>query len=166
VSDEPYRPGRSRWTRTVEGRFGAPAADRAGAREQRRSGGAPGGSETILVVEDQDQVREATRTILERLGYQVDAAPSAAQALEWIAQGLAVDLLLTDVVLPGMNGIALAERVAADRGSVRVLFMSAFTSEAGVPDGSVQGRPCAFLQKPFSRDVLARAVRELLDRSL
>jgi two-component system, cell cycle sensor histidine kinase and response regulator CckA len=160
MKDETPR-GRSRWTRTVDERFAAPTRTE---REQSRSSGVPGGPEAILIVEDQDQVREATRTILERLGYQVDTAPSADDALRYIRDGGEVDLLITDVVLPGMNGVALAERVAAAKDGVRVLFMSAYTSEAGVPEGRVQGRPCAFLQKPFSRDVLARSVRELLDR--
>ncbi len=69
-----------------------------------------------------------------------------------------------EVVLPGMNGVALADLVVAERARVRVLFMSAYTSESAVPDGRVRGRPCSFVEKPFSLDVLARGVRELLDR--
>lgn len=161
MSDKSPRSGRSRWSRTLDERFTQPAQP-----EERdaRPARATGGSEAILVVEDQDQVREAARSILERLGYRVATARASDEALRFVREGGAVDLLLTDVVLPGMNGVALADRVVAERGDTRVLFMSAYTNESGVPEGSVRGRPCAFLEKPFSLDVLARAVRDLLDR--
>jgi CheY-like chemotaxis protein len=165
VNDDHSRRGRSRWSRTLEGRFSSPgpAGDERDFRD--RPARAPCGSEAILVVEDQDQVREAARSILERLGYRVATARTADEAAAFVRDGGEVDLLLTDVVLPGMNGVALADRILADRAHARVLFMSAFTSEAGVPEGCVRGRPCSFLEKPFSLDVLARAVRELLDRA-
>ena len=108
-------------------------------------------------------MREAVRTILERLGYEVEAVRSAAEALLWVEGGGDADLLLTDVVLPGMNGVALAEQVAARRPGLRVLFMSAYTNQESVPDRSLNGSPCAFLPKPFSLEVLTRTVRDLLD---
>lgn len=146
----------------MEGRF---APDTSGAEtEPRPFARSPGGEETILLVEDQDQVREATRSILERLGYNVEAVPTADEALRYLDTGGEIDLLLTDVVLPGMNGLALAERVALGRARVRVLFMSAYTNEESIPERSLHGRPCAFLPKPFSLDALARTVRDLLDR--
>jgi DNA-binding NtrC family response regulator len=156
------RRGRSRWTRTVEERFG-PSSD-VEAEPRSRAVHQVGGTESILLVEDQDQVRVAARTVLERRGYRVDAMRSADEALRHVRGGAEVDLLLTDVVLPGMNGVALAERVVAERGGIRVLFMSAYASEETVLERAVQGRPCAFLPKPFSLDLLARTVRELLDR--
>ena len=163
MTEQPPRRGRSRWTRTVEERF---APTRQGPEAEPRSRGerSTAGNEAILLVEDQDQVREAVRTILERLGYDVEAVPSAAAALVWVEGGAAADLMLTDVVLPGMNGVALAEQVAARRPGLRVLFMSAYTNEESVPDRSLNGSPCAFIPKPFSLEVLARAVRDLLDR--
>jgi two-component system cell cycle sensor histidine kinase/response regulator CckA len=144
----------------VDGRFASPSAGR----KDERPAASPGGTETILVVEDQAPVRDSARAALERLGYQVGTAPSADDALRYVREGGELELLLTDVVLPGMNGVALAERVVAERPDVRVLFMSGYTSEACVPEGALKGKPCAFLHKPFSLDVLARAVRELLDR--
>lgn len=126
----------------------------------------PGGSEAILVVEDQDQAREAARSILERLGYRVLSAGSAEEAL-LVSHGRdTLDLLLIDIVLPSMNGIALAERILAERPGVRVLFMSGLTSESGVPGGTLRGQPCGFLPKPFGFDSLARSVREVLDRAI
>jgi DNA-binding NtrC family response regulator len=162
MSDQPPRRGRSRWTRTVEERF-APGTTTPEA-APRLGGRVPGGSEAILLVEDQDQVREATRTILERLGYHVEAVRTAPDALAWIAGGTPVDLLLTDVVLPGMNGVALAEQLVTKRPGLRILFMSAYTNQESIPERSLHGSPCAFLAKPFSLDVLARTVRGLLDR--
>ena len=124
----------------------------------------PGGSEAILVIEDHDQAREAARSILERLGYRVVTARDAEEALHHSRGGEAIDLLLTDVVLPSMNGVALADRILSDRPHVRVLFMSGLTSESGVPGNTLRGQPCGFLAKPFGFDSLARSVREVLDR--
>ena len=148
----------------MDGRFGSPLP----ARKDERGGAkasAPGGTEVILLVEDQAQLRDAARTGLERLGYEVWDAPSADDALRWLREGNALDLLLADVVLPGMNGVTLAERVVRERPGVRVLFISGYTSEACVPRGALGGEPCAFLDKPFSLDMLARAVRDVLDRA-
>jgi DNA-binding NtrC family response regulator len=147
----------------VEERF-APGTSTPEAAPRPLGGRVAGGSEAILLVEDQDQVREATRTILERLGYDVEAVRTAPDALAWVASGGAVDLLLTDVVLPGMNGVALAEQLVTRRPGLRVLFMSAYTNEESIPERSLRGSPCAFLGKPFNLDVLARTVRGLIDR--
>ena len=159
--------GRSRRSRTLEERFTpkpqSPLVEVAAPRAYPAR--APGGSEALLVVEDQDQVREVARAILERLGYRVATACDGNEALRFVREGHDLDLVLTDVVLPSMNGVTLAERIVAERSGVRVLFMSGLTSESGVPEGSVRGEPCAFLLKPFSLDVLARAVRDLLDRT-
>jgi CheY-like chemotaxis protein len=117
----------------------------------------------VLVVEDQSLVCESARSILERLGYRVATAMAADEALRYVRDGGELDLLLADVVLPGMNGVALAERVAAERPHVRVLFISGYTSQVCVPADALNGEPRAFLQKPFSLDELARAVRDVLD---
>jgi DNA-binding NtrC family response regulator len=164
LSDESSPRGRSRWSRTVDGRFVPNPAAATHDPQHGKGPRPPGGSEAILLVEDQAQVRDAVRVILERLGYRVDAVLSADEALRLARASAQIDLLITDVVLPGMNGIALAARVAALRAGVRVLFMSGYTSVEGIPANAVGGERFGFLQKPFSREALARAVRELLDR--
>jgi PAS domain S-box-containing protein len=124
---------------------------------------ARGGSETILLAEDATAVREATRQMLQRFGYTVIEAPNGAAALG-AAQGAGrIDLLLTDVVMPGMSGRELAERLAEIRPEIPALFMSGYTDDAIVRHGLLPPR-IAYLQKPFSPDALARKVREVLDR--
>ncbi|XXT24262.1 ATP-binding protein [Sorangium sp. So ce429] len=123
-----------------------------------------GGDETVLVVEDDDAVRKLIVEVLERRGYGVVSAASAEEALAAIAlEGAdAVDLLLTDLVMPGMNGRELAERALALHPRARVLYMSGYADDvfAGAePDGER-----ALLQKPFTPDTLAQRVRDLLDR--
>lgn len=164
MGDVPPR-RRSRRSRSLEQRF-APTPPRQAEESAATTRPArfPGGSEAILVIEDQDQAREAARSILERLGYRVVTARSAEEALRCARASDPIDLLLTDVVLPSMNGVALAERILTERPDLRVLFMSGLTSESGVPGGTVRGQPCGFLLKPFGFDSLARSVREVLDR--
>ncbi|WP_438011513.1 ATP-binding protein [Sorangium sp. So ce321] len=123
-----------------------------------------GGDETVLVVEDDDAVRKLIVEVLERRGYGVVSAASAEEALAALAlEGAdAVDLLLTDLVMPGMNGRELAERALALHPRARVLYMSGYADDvfAGAePDGER-----ALLQKPFTPDTLAQRVRDLLDR--
>jgi two-component system cell cycle sensor histidine kinase/response regulator CckA len=121
------------------------------------------GNETILLVEDQEQVRILAVTILERYGYEVLSAASGNEALALAAafQG-AIHLLITDVVMPGMDGRALASTLAAQR-TVRVLYMSGYTEDAvahrGILDTGVD-----YIQKPFTPESLAIKVREVLDR--
>ena len=121
------------------------------------------GSETLLVVEDEQAVRALTRMTLEARGYRVLAAASAAEALELVASHPGpIPLVITDVIMPGMSGGELAERVAALRPEARVIFVSGYTDDTiahhGVLDPGVH-----FLQKPFTLDALARKVREVLD---
>jgi CheY-like chemotaxis protein len=124
----------------------------------------PRGSETILLVEDEASLRSLVRECLEASGYTVVEARHAAHALE-IAEvhPAPLHLLMTDVVMPGMSGRELAERLAASHAETRVLYMSGYTDDAVVLHG-VLAADVAFLQKPFTTDALARAVREVLDR--
>jgi PAS domain S-box-containing protein len=122
-------------------------------------------SETVLVVEDDEALRRLAHRILSERGYRVMVAPSPADAIE-IASSLpaAIDLLITDVVLPEMNGRALAERLAEIQPGLRVLFMSGYTDDAVVRRGVLR-RETHFLQKPFRPPDLLQKVREALDAS-
>jgi two-component system cell cycle sensor histidine kinase/response regulator CckA len=122
-----------------------------------------GGQETVLLVEDATPVRSLARKSLEARGYRVlDAADGAAALAVASAHGGAIDLLVTDVVMPGMSGRELAERLAPGRPRMKVLYTSGYTDDAMVRQG-VLTAGVAFLQKPFVPDVLARKVREVLD---
>ena len=123
-----------------------------------------GGDETILLVEDEPEVRALSRDILNALGYRVLEAPSAEEAM-LIAehhQG-PIALLLTDVIMPRLSGRALVERLCPARPELRALYMSGYTDDAIVHHGILDsGTP--FIEKPFTPDGLARKVREVLDR--
>ena len=127
-------------------------------------GGAPC-SETILLVEDQEEVRTLAQNILEDQGYNVLSAPTADVAWE-LAEGCPdpIHLLLTDVVLPGMSSRELASHLLAARPGIRVLFTSGYTHEAAALRTALD-RGTAFLPKPYLPDVMASKVRELLDRT-
>jgi PAS domain S-box-containing protein len=128
-----------------------------------RSPATRGGSETILIVEDEDLVRAlASRSLRER-GYRVIEARQGADALRQLEQQAAeVDLVISDVVMPEMGGRELARRLARLRPSLPVLFMSGYTGEDVIQRGLLDpGAP--FQQKPFTPDGLARKVREMLD---
>ncbi len=125
--------------------------------------GAPTGSETVLLVEDEDGVRRLARAVLERQGYTVLDAASATAALRQVDEHAgAIDLLVTDLVMPHGDGRELAETVRKHRPGVRVLFMSGYMDDAVMGAGEFDPR-YAFLQKPFTPSVLARKVREVLD---
>jgi two-component system, cell cycle sensor histidine kinase and response regulator CckA len=121
------------------------------------------GSETILLVEDEDQVRRSVRSILSRNGYNVIESRDAGEALI-VADTLdgPIHLLLTDVVMPRTSGPELAQRLAATRPAMRVLFMSGYTDDKlfrlGVREDAV-----AYLQKPLTTESLTKKVREVLD---
>jgi len=117
----------------------------------------PRGSETVLLVEDEDMVRRLTVEMLERQGYRVVAASSPAEALT-VEEPYA--LLLTDVVMPGMTGPELAERLSGRRPRAAVLFTSGYSGAAVADHGTLADR---FLEKPFTLEQLARKVRDTLD---
>jgi signal transduction histidine kinase/CheY-like chemotaxis protein len=121
------------------------------------------GSETILLVEDQPMLRELMQTILERQGYRVLSAEGPALALDRAnSEGGLIHLLLTDFIMPGMNGRLLAERLRCRRPQVKVLFISGYTDDLVLQDGQLQAG-MGFLPKPFSEETLSRKVREVLD---
>jgi PAS domain S-box-containing protein len=123
----------------------------------------PRGSETILLTEDEQIVREVASHVLRELGYTVLETSGGKEALAVAGQYIGkIDLLLTDVVMPGMNGNELAGRIKAMRPDTKVLFCSGYTDDAIVHLG-VLDRTIAFLQKPFAPSSLARRVREVLD---
>ena len=128
-----------------------------------RTGPARGGSETILLVEDEDQIRRVASAVLSRAGYRVMEARRPTEALEIFARDAETfDLLLTDVVMPEMSGRQLAERLIAGRAEIRVLFMSGYTNDAIMHHG-VLAPGVSFIQKPLTPDTLIRKVREVLD---
>jgi two-component system, cell cycle sensor histidine kinase and response regulator CckA len=121
-----------------------------------------GGDETVLVVEDDDDVRRVVRRMLEGLGYDVLEAMGPTAALEIVRSDGKVDLLLTDLVMPGGTGRSLAEEVVRVRPGIGVMLMSGYTDDEIVRRGLLPGT-ATFLQKPFERDDLARHVRVALD---
>jgi len=120
------------------------------------------GGETILVVEDEELVRMTIREILARYGYTVLEAQSGGEAVDLCSrrQGT-IHLMLTDVVMPGMNGVELSKRLAPMQPGMKVLFMSGYTADAIVHQG-ILDPGIAFIHKPFTMDSLARKVREVL----
>jgi PAS domain S-box-containing protein len=132
--------------------------------DPRPASSAPfGGGETILMAEDDDSVRALTRQILERAGYRVLEAPGGPEALRLSAQeSTPIDMLLTDAVMPGMNGRELADRIMAQRPGIKVLFMSGYTDDIlGELGGALKG--VELLDKPFSSAALTHRVRLILD---
>ena len=124
---------------------------------------AAGGTETVLLAEDNEAVRVLTERVLRSEGYSVLVAAHGYEALQ-LAQAHAgtIHLLLTDVMMPGMSGPRLAEELEGDRPETAVLFMSGYTEQTVVERGSLR-EGIIYLQKPFSPGVLIRRVREVLD---
>ena len=122
-----------------------------------------GGHETVLVVEDEELVRALAVRTLRGRGYHCLEAHDAGEALRLVQQEQGpLDLVITDVVMPGMSGGGLGDRLALLRPGLPILYTSAFTDEEVIRRGMLeQGRP--FLQKPCRPDELARTVREVLD---
>jgi len=122
------------------------------------------GVETILLVEDDAAVRQLARRVLKNHGYTVLPAPDGSQALELESDHAGdIHLLLTDVLMPGLSGPDLAQRLVRRRAGMKVLYISGFLHQMAVASRLV-GRQSAFLQKPFTPQMLTLTVRDLLDR--
>jgi PAS domain S-box-containing protein len=123
----------------------------------------PGGSETILLVEDEDTVRTWIRHVLQAMGYTVVETANGAEALRLFETSAAkIDLVLTDVMMPRMHGAELAGRLLAKRPEVKVLYMSGCVHDSNFPD-ELRNKEVDFLQKPFTASTLAAKVRSLLE---
>jgi two-component system cell cycle sensor histidine kinase/response regulator CckA len=123
-----------------------------------------GGHETILIVEDEDVVRKLAARILKRQGFKVLEAPDGGKALMlYEAYEEPIHLLLTDVVMPGMSGRKLADRLKAIHPEIKVLYMSGYTDNAIFHHGILEPGT-NFIQKPFTVETLPRKVREVLDK--
>ena len=128
-----------------------------------REAEAPAGRGTVLLVEDEDAVREAVRRLLTRQGYVVLAACDGADALRLAAEHRGqIDLVISDLMMPGLSGRAVVERLRDSHGALPALFISGYTDDEVLRRGLLDERS-AFLQKPFETPELARRIREMLD---
>jgi CheY-like chemotaxis protein len=139
--------------------MGEPEASRSAAAAVRGSRG----TETILVAEDEEQLRTVVRRTLEQQGYAVLVARSGAEAIDLSRKHAGtIDLLLTDLVMSGLNGRELAEQLAPLRPSMKVLYMSGYTENV-LADHDLDDPRIAFVAKPFTPEALLRKVRETID---
>ncbi len=122
-----------------------------------------GRAETVLVVEDVLGLRELTRRILKRAGYTVLVAANAQEALDLAETHPIIDLILTDVVMPGASGPEMTHQLLAQRPALKIIYMSGYTEDAIVDRGVVSAE-IAFLHKPFTAEVLEHKVHEVLSR--
>ena len=123
---------------------------------------AVGGSETVLLVEDEESVRQLVRETLASRGYHVIEAENGQSGLALAnAHAGSIDLIITDVVMPGMSGRELADQLVAKRPEIKVLYLSGYTEDTIVSEGTIESGK-AFLQKPFTLHSLSRKVREVL----
>ncbi|RME46368.1 MAG: response regulator [Caldilineae bacterium] len=130
---------------------------------QKETVAMPGGTETILVAEDEEPVRDVICHTLSTLGYRVLCAANGAEALQLVAaERPPLHLLLTDVVMPGVDGKDLAGRLKEMYPDLPILFISGYSDETIVAHGLLDAS-AAFLQKPFTAPALAHKVRALLD---
>jgi CheY-like chemotaxis protein len=125
-----------------------------------KPGGTPGGTETILLTEDDAGVRKLIAAMLRRGGYTVLEAALPSQALDLLHRSAHVQLLLTDIVMPGMSGWALAANALQLRPHLKVVYMSGYTDHAAVHEDTIEGSK--ILRKPFTMEVLHAAVRQAL----
>jgi DNA-binding response OmpR family regulator len=124
----------------------------------------PGGSERVLVVEDEEELRQLVRRMLVQDGYEVLDAGDPETALRIVSQDRGrIDLLLTDVVMPKMSGFELAEQLCEKRPGTRVIFISGHLAHPSLRGGEIPAG-AAFVPKPFRPARLARTVREVLDQ--
>ena len=124
----------------------------------------PRGTETVLLVEDEDALRALARHVLRSCGYTVLEAGDGRQAIQ-VAEGNpgTIDLLVSDVVMPHLGGRQLAERLAVVKPGMKVLFLSGYPDDAVIRHGVLEAE-FAFLQKPFTPAARAHKVREALDK--
>jgi two-component system, cell cycle sensor histidine kinase and response regulator CckA len=122
-----------------------------------------GGTQTVLVVEDEEGLRELARKLLQRRGYTVLVAGNADEALRLFEQNPSIDLLLTDVVMPGASGPQLTRQLIEQRPGLKVIYMSGYTEDAIVQHGVLKPG-IAFLNKPFTSQTLGDKIREVLER--
>jgi two-component system, cell cycle sensor histidine kinase and response regulator CckA len=120
------------------------------------------GTETILLVEDEEAVRDLAQTVLTSYGYKVIVTQDPAHAQSIAETGLPIQLVLTDVVMPAMSGRELVQNLTAKYPHLRVLYMSGYTDDI-ITSGGVLEPGLAFLQKPFTPATLAQKVRDVLD---
>jgi CheY-like chemotaxis protein len=121
------------------------------------------GHERVLLVEDEPMLRELAVTVLKTFGYEVLTAENGALALEVVKDlnGMPLDLLITDVVMPEMGGRELAEKLQKMHPKTKVLFCSGYTEDSVISGAEAAGR---FLQKPYTMATLGQKVREILDK--
>jgi CheY-like chemotaxis protein len=120
------------------------------------------GTETVLLVEDAPMIRRLAREIMLRAGYTVIDAGDAPQALELLDKHGPIDLLLTDLIMPGPSGVELSQQVRKQQPHVQVLYMSGYTDNAILRDGML-GDSATFLQKPFTPEELLRKLRSVME---
>ncbi|MEY2562228.1 MAG: two-component system, cell cycle sensor histidine kinase and response regulator CckA [Verrucomicrobiota bacterium] len=125
---------------------------------------AKGGTETLLIVEDEASLRNLARTVLEKRGYKVLLASDGLDGLRAVRehQGTPISLVITDVIMPGMNGRVMANKMLVDHPGLKILFTSGYTDDAIAPEGALDPE-VHLLLKPHTPATLARKVRELLD---
>jgi CheY-like chemotaxis protein len=121
------------------------------------------GAETVLVVEDEKELREVARRLLHRQGYTVLIAANANEALELFEQHMSIDVLVTDVVMPGASGAELTTQLMERHPALKVIYMTGYTDDAIVQHG-VLNPGIVLLRKPFTSETLGRKIREALDR--
>jgi CheY-like chemotaxis protein len=121
------------------------------------------GTQTVLVVEDEEGLRELAKRLLLRQGYTVLVAANADEALRLFEANQSIDVLLTDVVMPGASGPELTRQLVQQHPALRVIYMSGYTEEAIVQHGVLKPG-IAFLNKPFTSETLGAKIREVLER--
>jgi two-component system cell cycle sensor histidine kinase/response regulator CckA len=120
------------------------------------------GTEKVLLVEDEDPLRAVVTDLLTHLGYSVLSAANGPEALKLVADHPVIDMLVTDVVMPGMSGPELAKRILQSRPNLKIIFVSGYTAGKLAAYGSFTPE-AVLVQKPFSIRVLTMKMREMLD---